>query len=579
LVPTRQTLADRTVRPLGERMLTISNLSKRLGDRLILDTITFTINQGDHLGLVGPNGAGKTTLLSVITGEREPDAGSVSLAPGARVGYLRQGFADRAGSTLDDLLGHVSQNMQALLRARSLLDDATTALAEPAADHEQSLQLYDVAMATFDAHGGYRAVDDLETLLARLGLSDLPYETPLTHLSGGQKTRAGLAAILADHPDFLLLDEPTNHLDLDALLWLEGLLASYRGGLLIVSHDRAFLDRTVNRVVELDPNSHHLTSYTGNYSDYLDQKRAAAAAHAAAYERQQREIARIEGDVRAVASHAQATERATQDDFLRARSKKVARTAKVRERKLERLLESDEQIEKPERRWGLAPDFGERGQSSRNVAVIEQASVDLGQRCILNSVDLHLRFGERIALVGPNGSGKSTLLRLINGEIVPSQGTVRLGPGVVVGQFGQEQETIDPDRTVLDHARAVAPYSETEIRSFLHRYLFGGEAVFQPGGTLSYGERARLALALVVLQGANFLLLDEPLNHLDLPSREAFEDALSQFTGTIVMVLHDRYAIERLATRIVELRDGHLRPVDGLEQLSPGTNIAIPLVS
>ncbi len=559
-------------------MLTVSNLSKRLGDRLILENITFTINHGDHLGLVGANGAGKSTLLGLLNGEMPPDSGSIAVAPGARIGYLRQGFADRAGLTLDDLLGYVSQKMRVLLDARAHLDQAMAALADCASDHDETLTAYDAALASLEDIGGFGAIDALEALLARLGVAGVPVDTPLSQLSGGQKTRAGLAAILADQPDLLLLDEPSNHLDLDALVWLEAFLAAYRGGMLIVSHDRAFLDRTVNQIVELDPTTHQLTSFAGNYTDYLHQRQAATATHAASYERQQREVARIERDVRAIATHARATERTTQHDFLRARAKKVARTAKVRERKLERLLASEERIEKPERQWGLALDFGDRGESSRDVAVIERASVDLGQNRILEAIDLQIRFGERIAVVGPNGSGKSTLLRLLSGEIEPAAGTVRLGPNVVVGQFAQEQETIDLERTVLDQARAVAAQSETEIRSFLHRYLFGGDTVFQPGAALSYGERARLGLALLVLHGANFLLLDEPLNHLDLRSREAFEEALTQFTGTTVVVLHDRYAIERLATRVIEVRNRQIKTGVRLHNDGDGTDIATPLV-
>ncbi|MDQ3467724.1 MAG: ATP-binding cassette domain-containing protein, partial [Chloroflexota bacterium] len=549
-----------------------------LGDRLILENITFTINHGDHLGLVGANGAGKSTLLGLLNGEMPPDSGSIAVAPGARIGYLRQGFADRAGLTLDDLLGYVSQKTRVLLDARAHLDQAMAALADCASDHDETLTAYDAALASLEDIGGFGAIDALEALLARLGVGGVPFDTPLSQLSGGQKTRAGLAAILADQPDLLLLDEPSNHLDLDALVWLEAFLAAYRGGMLIVSHDRAFLDRTVNQIVELDTTTHQLTSFAGNYTDYLHQRQAATATHAASYERQQRGVARIERDVRAIATHARATERTTQHDFLRARAKKVARTAKVRERKLERLLASEERIEKPERQWGLALDFGDRGESSRDVAVIERASVDLGQNRILEAIDLQIRFGERIAVVGPNGSGKSTLLRLLSGEIEPAAGTVRLGPNVVVGQFAQEQETIDLERTVLDQARAVAAQSETEIRSFLHRYLFGGDTVFQPGAALSYGERARLGLALLVLHGANFLLLDEPLNHLDLRSREAFEEALTQFTGTTVVVLHDRYAIERLATRVIEVRNRQIKTGVRLHNDGDGTDIATPLV-
>ena len=544
---------------MGERMLTVSDLSKRHGDRLVLDRISFSVNPGDRVGLVGPNGAGKSTLLAILGGEMLPDTGAVALAPRVRIGHLRQGFADLPGTTLGGLLARVSGPIGGLLASRGALDVAVAKLVDPANDPDLAMAAYDTALASFEASGGYAAYDELVAVLAALGLADVPFNAPLANLSGGQKTRAGLAALLADRPDLLLLDEPTNYLDVDALVWLEGFLDSYRGAVLVVSHDRAFLDRMVTTILELDSTSHGLTAYVGNYSDYAAAKEAAAVAHLEAYERQQREIARIQRDVRAIASRALVTERGTQHDFLRARAKKVARTAKVRERRLERLLASEERIVRPDRGWGLALDFGDRAESSRDVAIVESVSVDFAGRPILAHVDLHVRFGERIALTGPNGSGKSTLIRLLAGELAPTTGRVRLGPEVVVGRYAQEQETVRPDATVLEQARAAAQLSETDTRSFLHRFLFGGDEVFRRASDLSYGERARLALALLVLAGANFLLLDEPLNHLDLPSRERFEEALTGFAGTSMIVLHDRYAIDRLATRVVELRDGRLR--------------------
>ncbi|MGH2561917.1 MAG: ribosomal protection-like ABC-F family protein [Thermomicrobiales bacterium] len=533
-------------------MLAVSSLSKRFADRLILNQISFVVNQGARVGLVGPNGAGKTTLLRIIAGIELPDGGSVGLPPGARVGYLRQGFADLPGGTLADLL---DGPMDGLLRARSTLDAATANLGDGSV---AALQAYDDALAAFEAAGGYAAIDELTALLDALGLQHVAFSTLLTTLSGGQKTRAGLAALLASRPSLLLLDEPTNHLDLDALAWLEEFLIAQRVTAIVVSHDRAFLDAVVTSILELDDATRQVTAFAGDYTAYRDAKRAAEEAHLQAFHRQQRDVAQIERNITSVASHAMATESATRNDYLRRRSKKVARTAKVRERKLVRLLESDERIDKPDLRWGLALDFGEAADVSTDIAIVEDASVQLGGRTILDTINLHIRAGERIAVTGPNGGGKSTLIRLLLGAVSPASGSVRLGPSVAPGLFAQEQETIDPGRTVLEHARAVAAMSETEARSFLHLFLFGDDAVFQRAGDLSYGERSRLALALLVLHGANFLLLDEPLNHLDLPSRERFEEALTRFEGTLLIVLHDRYAIERLATRVIEVRDGQL---------------------
>ncbi len=537
-------------------MLTVSNLSKRHGERLVLNRISFTINRSDRIGLVGPNGVGKSTLLSILAGEEEANDGSVSLTGDSRIGYLRQGFADLPGATLDGLLTRVSAATGALLTAEARLDEAIARMASPEAERERSIRAYDTALGVFERHGGYPKRDRLTTILQALDVGGVPFSVPLRQLSGGEKTRAGLAALLADQPDVLLLDEPTNHLDIDGLKWLEGFLASYPGAVLVVSHDRAFLDQAVTAILELDETTHELRLHHGTYSDYAAAKRAAAQTQERDYRRQQREVARVERDIQSLATHAHATERGTQDDFLRARAKKVARSAKVRERKLERALASEERIERPERRWEIAPEFGTRIESSRDVARVETVSVELDGACVLRDIDLHVRFGERIALTGPNGSGKTTLIRLLAGEITPSEGQVQLGPDVVVGRYDQEQELVAADRTVLEQVRATASLSETDARSFLHRYLFGGDMVFQLGGELSYGERARLALALLVLRGANFLLLDEPLNHLDLPSRERFEEALTGFGGTTIIVLHDRYAIDRLATRMIELRRG-----------------------
>lgn len=542
-------------------MLTVNSVSKYHGDRLILDNISFTINSGDRLGLVGPNGAGKSTLLSIVAGIDAPDAGSVSANPGVRIGFLRQGFADRADLTLGELVAATSERTGAVVTSLARLDAATAALAADPVPGMDPLADYDKAVASFEAVGGYQAADEVTSILGRLGLDDIPFSTPLTHLSGGQKTRAGLAALLADQPDLLLLDEPTNHLDLDALAWLEQFLVNYRGAVVIVSHDRAFLDQTVTTILELDIGTRQITRYAGGYSDYLAARVAAEAAQSDAYERQQRTIARITQDIRAVASHAQQTEKETQHDYIRGRAKKVARTAKVRERKLERLLESEDHIDKPERRWGLALEFTAPSESGRDVLTLDQVNVELEGRPILSGVNLRVRHGERIAITGPNGAGKTTLLRTISGDLVPASGHARLGAGVVIGQHNQEQETVRLNQTVLEQVRAAAPISESDARTFLHRFLFSGDMVFQRGGELSYGERSRLALALLVLRGANLLLLDEPLNHLDLDSRTKFEQALSNFGGTILVILHDRYAIERLATRLIEVRDGSVREI------------------
>ena len=542
-------------------MLTASRLSSRFGDNLILDDVSFALNAGERIGLVGPNGAGKTTLLRILAGDLRPDGGAVAMAPHTRAGYLRQGFADLPEGTLADLLDVPTHG---LVGASAAVDRAIHALADPALDPDAAADAYQTALDRFVGVGGYEALDRLLTLLDRLGfgLPDPDLARPLSGLSGGEKTRAGIAGLLASQPDLLLLDEPTNHLDADALGWLAEFIEGYQGAVLIVSHDRGFLDQVATAIYELDDVTHALTVYPGNFSDYVAARQAAEAAQLDAWQRQQREIARIEADIAGIKGNAYHIEGETINFYYSKRAKKLARTAKVRERKLERLLESEERIDKPELRWGLALEFGEASGGGRDVVHLGDVAVTLGETPVLRGLELDLRHGERVALTGPNGAGKSTLMRVITGEIAPDRGVVRLGATVKVGYFAQEQELLDLDQTVLAQARARASGTEGEIRAYLHRFLFGGETVYRRAGDLSYGERARLMLALLVLEGANFLLLDEPLNHLDIQARERFEQALLNFDGTMLMVLHDRYAIERLATRVVQLRDGVLHAAD-----------------
>jgi len=534
-------------------MLTVSHLSRRIGGETILDDVSFTINPHDRVGLVGPNGAGKSTLLRLLAGIDVPDAGTVAFAPNVSIGYLKQGFADLPEGTLADLLDAPTRGLVSTYRA---LERATAALGDP--DSPDATNAYDRALEAFERTGGYDALAQLEVHLDRFGLGSIPFERPLATLSGGQKTRAGLAGLLASSPDLLILDEPTNHLDIDALGWLEDHLARSESAMLIVSHDRGFLDRVVSRILELDGATHSLTHYAGTYTDYALQKAHAEQEQAEAWYRQQKEVRRIKEDIRRMEHHARTIEANTIDFAVRKKAAKIARPAVVRKAKLERMLESEDAIEKPSLSWGLAVDFGNESASAgaRHVAQVDAASISLGGREVLRNVSLDILHGDRIALIGPNGSGKSTLLKLIAGDIRPDRGQVHRGAGVKVGYFAQEQDTLDLGITVLEQVRREAAMSESDTRTFLHRFLFGGDTVHRPVGALSYGERARLMLALLVLRGTNLLLLDEPLNHLDIPSRERFEQALAQFEGTQVVVLHDRYAVERLATRVIELRDG-----------------------
>ncbi len=538
-------------------MLTVHSLTAHIDERVVFEDLGFSLNAGDVLGVIGPNGSGKSTLLSLLTGERRPISGTISLAPGTRVGYLRQGFADRPDGTLADLIDIPTGGLAA---ASLAVDRAATWLGSEIADPDAALTAYDRSLAAFEGLGGYEAVDHLTATMERLSVGPdslrRGLETPLSELSGGQKTRAGLAGLLASRPDLLLLDEPTNHLDTDAAEMVERLVEAQTGAVVLVSHDRAFLDRAATRILALNDDGPGWTITAGGYSDFLDDQRAAAAEQASAWHRQQDLIERVETDIRAIAGRAQKVE--GKIHVVTNRWKKFARVAVVRERRLERLLDSEEKVDKPRQRWGLSVDLPPAPPGGRDVALVTNLTVRLGETTVLDGVSLHLRFGERVALLGANGSGKTTLIRALLGEIEPDSGSVRLGANIVVGRFTQEQESLDPERSVLDHIRSVAEISDTDARNFLHRFLFSADAPLKRAADLSYGERARLALAMVVLRGANFLVLDEPLNHLDIDSREQFEAALAGFTGTILMVLHDRQAIDRLSTRSVLLRDGRL---------------------
>ncbi len=547
-------------------MLHASNLTKYFGDTPVLLDVSFTLGHGDRAAIVGPNGSGKTTLARIVVGAERADDGAVRLAPGARAGYLRQGF-------LGDETAPVAAVIEpdgAVWTAYMALQGATEELAVRS-DDPAALRCYEQAAATFEDLGGYPRLAMVDEVLRGLDLDGLDPARRIGTLSGGQKTRLALAGLLLGQPDLLVLDEPTNHLDVDALRWLESFIARYQGSVLLVSHDRAFLDATATTILELDEATHTLTAYAGNYSAYVATKEAERAAQWEAFHRQERERKRIAEDIRRMQEQARGVEAKTQLDYLsgtrsdkgaaRTRAAKVARKAKVREHKLERSM-AEHTVEKPRASWALKLDFTPQAGGAREVLRAEGLRMSYGDGPVLDGVDLHLRHGERVVLTGPNGGGKSTLLKIICGELAPEAGAVRLGANVVVGYYSQEQEGLDPRATPLETIRAAAPLSETEARSLLHLYLFSGDDVFTPVERLSYGERARLVLARLVLSGANLLVLDEPTNHLDIPARERFEQALASFSGTVLAVLHDRYLIERLATRVVELRNGTLHEVD-----------------
>lgn len=549
-------------------MLQVSHICKSFAGEVILTGISFTVNRGGRVGLIGPNGCGKTTLLRIILGQEAADSGSVRLGPGpVRVGYLAQALVYTADATVDDMLRQASA---ALSAAEQQVQTLAAAMGQASgAELDAILVAYDLALADFERLGGYSIETRIQVVLTGLGLHALEPATPVQILSGGQKTRLGLACLLLTYPDLLLLDEPTNHLDIGALRWLEQFVAGYDGAVIIVSHDRAFLDHTVNAILEIDEQTHRLTAYPGAYTDYMLAKESARAKHLAAYREQQEFIQRMTATIADKESHARNIEHGTIDFATRKIALGIARRMTVQRRRLERLLDSEERIEKPALTWQMKLDFGAQPESGREVLVLTDVGQRFGAHDLFHDVNLTLRAGERVALIGRNGSGKTTLARIIQGQLAPSAGHVRLGAGVRLGYFAQEQELLDPASTPLETIRRVAAMNETEVRSFLHYFLFAGDAVFTPVHLLSFGERTRLALAHLVALGCNFLLLDEPINHLDIPSRSRFEQALAAFTGTVLAIVHDRYFIEQFATQIWSLEEGTVRIYAELADVPP----------
>ncbi len=552
-------------------MLQLSSIGKRYGDVAVLESVSFIVNPGDRLGLIGPNGCGKTTLLRIIAGTEQPDGGSVRLnPPDLRLGYLEQGQRYAEGDTLADFL---QVGEAALEAAATRVAQLATALATAGGvEQARLMKAYSEALAEMEALSEAQAeLHGMEAVLAGLGLGDVPLDTPVANLSGGQKTRLGLARLLTHRPQLLLLDEPTNHLDIEALEWLEAWLRDYhrQGAALIVSHDRTFLDHTVSKILDLDPETHTVVEYAGNYSDYIETWERNREKQWARWRDQRAEVRRIHQDIARTRNQAMSVELTTTpgQPGVRRIAKKVAKKAKSREKKLERYLEGQERVEKPGRTWRIKLAFEDTPESGKDVLTLTDVAFGYEGVPLVRGVNQVLRAGERVVMLGPNGAGKTTLLRVIAGQLAPLAGEVRLGTNVRLGYYAQEQETLDPDSTPFGTLVEVASMSETDIRSFLHYFLFTGDEVFVPVNTLSYGERARLVLARLVATGCNFLMLDEPINHLDIPSRTKFEQAMRAFEGTVLAVVHDRYFIRRFATRIWAIHDGTFRSYLDLEEM------------
>jgi len=512
-------------------ILTASNLTKSYGPQDVFEGVSFEISHAAKIALVGPNGSGKTTLLRLIARLEAPTAGAIHQARGLRIAYLPQ----QADFSTTDTLWEAMLDVFADLRAQAAgLRRLEAAMASPTT-REEALQRYGRALEAFELAGGYTYEQRTRQVLSGLGFGEDDFQRPVSQLSGGQKTRALLARLLLEEPDLLLLDEPTNHLDLAGIEWLEGHLKTWKGAMVIVAHDRTFLDAVVERVWELEWG--RLEQYRGNYSAYVVQKAERLALQRTRYERQQQFIARTE-------------------DFIRRNiAGQRSRQAKGRQKRLMRA----KRIERPQeyRPMGLVLDDVAR--SGDLVLGLYDLTVGYDPAAPLFSAgEFELRRGQRVALLGPNGSGKTTLVRTILGQVPPLAGRVRIGASVQLGYFAQGHANLLHGRTVLETILEAGELTVGEARDLLGRYRFSGDDVFKRVGDLSGGEQARVALAVLTLQGANVLILDEPTNHLDIPSQEVLQQALSEFGGTLLIVTHDRYLIRQLTDRVWAIKDGRL---------------------
>ncbi len=518
-------------------ILSVNNISKSFQEVSILKNVSFHIEDYEKAAIVGINGAGKTTLLRIIMGELTADEGLVTVAKDKTIGYLSQQEAVSGENTIyqelllvkQDILDMEQQLHTLELQMKTADDDRLSGLMES----------YASLTHAYEAANGYACRSELTGVLKGLGFAQEDFDKPVSTLSGGQKTRVALGKLLLLKPDLIILDEPTNHLDLPSISWLETYLLNYKGAVIVVSHDRYFLDRIVTKVIELDNTKG--TVFSGNYSAYAAGRETLRTAAYNAYMKQQQEIRHQEAVIEKLKS------------FNREKSVKRAES---REKKLEKI----EALEKPsevraDMRLKLEPKFP----SGNDVLQAEGLAKAFGPLSLFDNLSFSLKKGEHVAIIGDNGTGKTTILKMLNELLPPDSGTIRLGANVAVGYYDQEHHVLHPDKTLFQEISDDYPnLNNTEIRNTLAAFLFTGEDVFQLIKTLSGGEKGRLSLAKLMLSEANFLILDEPTNHLDITSKEILEDALNAYTGTVLYVSHDRYFINKTAHRILELNRGTL---------------------
>lgn len=525
-------------------------LKKTYGANLIFENINVEIHEEDRIGLVGRNGSGKTTLFQLLAGNERTDEGEIHVRKGARVGYLAQVPLYSEKTTVIDVL---RQPFAEVLETENKMEEVAEAMGGPAASDadqlDRLLEKYDALQQSFEQSGGYEMDANIRKVIHGLGMDECFLDRHFESLSGGEKTKVGLAAALLEQPDLLLLDEPTNHLDLMAIEWLEDFLRNYKGAVMVVSHDRYFLDRIVTKVFDLEDGE--ISFYQGNYSAFVKEKEARLLAQFQQYQEQQKKIKKMREAIKRLRQWANQANPPNDGMHRRASS-------------MEKALERMEKMDRPvldRRKIGLEFDAGKR--SGRDVAVLKGVSKSFGGPALFEDVDMLIRFRERTAIIGENGSGKSTLLRMLLGESEPDSGKAVLGSSVKTGYLSQTGLEGYDDHTVLEAFRDQAVITEGQARHILAQFLFYGSQVFRKVKDLSGGERMRLRFVQLMYQDVNFLVLDEPTNHLDIDSREVLEDALQDFEGTILAVSHDRYFLNKLFEPIYWLENGSLTRYDG----------------
>lgn len=518
--------------------LVVDNVAKSFGVQEIFKNVSFKIDKGEKVGLVGVNGSGKTTLLRCLLDPGTVDVGTVRYAPALRLGYVEQGFANLGEESLWQYMLHCCREIIALSTKIAGLEAKAAKLAK-GDELTAVLAEYAKVTALFEQADGYNYENNIKRVLIGLDFPQGYWEKSVSAFSGGQKTRILLAAALVNSPDLLILDEPTNHLDIKMTEWLEGFLSEYKGGLLVVSHDRYFLDNVVGTILEMEGGI--LSQYKGNYSRYLEQKAIRLTTQKNAYEAQQEYIATTEAYIR------------------RFKAGIKSKMARGRQSQLDRLERIDAPVENEEFELRLP----KAQESAEKVIMMNDLSVGYGSMTLLSGLNLTLRRGEKVALLGANGTGKTTLMRTLLQELPPLKGEAKLGNRVKIGYFSQSYERLNPRETILDNFLREYGYTDEYTRRLLGGMLFHGEEVFKEIGTLSGGQKARLVLLKLVLDGANCLLLDEPTNHLDILAKETVEAALSIYDGTVLLISHDRYLVNEIAERIWEIDDGRINDYKG----------------